>query len=384
MCPNNAMEICNRLHLLLPCLCNRLHEQYAVIIIGLSICSDYTVAMQRKPSLKDVAAAAGVHVSTVSRALNPETAKLLSPAVAEHVRAVADQMGYCPNMAAAALRTSRTGAIGYVVPDLTHPAFAEMLRGADAVLGAAGYVPLVLSVEHDFRRAPALLREMRGRRVDGVMIATAQVDDPFIATALADGVPMVSINAASTAGAGFAAVVADEDAGVAALMGHLRELGHGRIAHLAGPAVTQTGRSRLAAFIAQGGDAAMVEHASSYDRPGALAACRRLLDRFPPGTPAGLTAIFAANDLLALGCLDVFAERGLQCPRDVSLTGFMDLPNMDLMAPALTTVRMDLRTMGERAAHLLLAQMAPGGAAAETVVLPVELMVRRSCRPLSA
>lgn len=339
--------------------------------------------MQRKLSLKDVASAAGVHVSTVSRALNPETAKLLSPAVAEHVRAVAERMGYCPNVAAAALRTSRTGAIGYVVPDLTHPAFPDLLRGVDGILGASGYVPLVLSVEHDFRRAPALLREMRGRRVDGVIIATAQADDPFIAAALADGTPMVSINAAPTETAAFAAVLADEDAGMAAVMAYLRGLGHARIGHLAGPLPTQTGRTRLQSFLVHGGAADRVEHASAYDRPGAHAACRRLLDRFPPGTPGGLTAMVAANDLLALGCLDVFAERGLGCPDDVSLTGFMDLPNMDLVAPALTTVRVDLRAMGEQAARLLLAQMAPGGAAPQTVVQPVELMIRRSCRPSS-
>lgn len=339
--------------------------------------------MQRRIGLKDVAIAAGVHVSTVSRALNPETAKLVSPAVVEHVRALAERMGYSPNAAAAALRTSRTGAVGYVVPDLTHPAFAEVLRGADAVLGAAGYVPLVLSVEHDFRRASALLREMRGRRMDGVLVGTAQVDDPFIAAALADGTPMVSINAAPAAGSNFAAVVADEDAGVAAVMAHLRGLGHGRIAHLAGPAATQTGRSRLAAFIAQGGDADMVELASSYDRPGALEACRRLLERFPPGTAGGVTAIVAANDLLALGCLDVFAERGVRCPRDVSLTGFMDLPNMDMVAPSLTTVSMDLRGMGAQAARMLLGQMAqPGGEPPRVAVTPVSLVARgSSCAP---
>lgn len=335
--------------------------------------------MQRKISLKDVARAAGVHVSTASRALNRETAKLLSPGVVAKIQAVAHDMGYCPNVMAAALRTSRSGAIGFVVPDLAHPAFPAMLRGAEQVLGAAGYVLLIMSVEHDFSRAPALLNEMRGRQVDGVIIATAQADDPFIAAALADRTPVVCINAADPGGR-FAAVMADEAVGIAAVMAYLRGLGHRRIGHLAGPAATLTGGNRLAAFVSYGGDPRRIEAASAYDRPGAHAACRKLLDRFPPGTPDGLTAIAAANDLLALGCLDVLAERGLNCPRDVSLTGLMDLPNMDLIAPALTSVRMDLQAMGELAARMLLPQMTAGLRVPETAIVPASLIVRESCR----
>lgn len=337
--------------------------------------------MRRKPSLRDVADAAGVHVSTVSRALNAETARLLSPEVAERVRAVAEDMGYCPNAMAAALRTARSGAVGLVVPDMTHPAFPAILHGAEAVLGPAGYVLLVMSVEHDFRRAPDLLRQMRSRQLDGVIVATAQADDPFIAAALADDRPMVAINAADPAGA-YPSVIVDEAQGMAAVMEHLHAQGHRRIAHLAGPSVTRTGRARQQAFLTHGGHADRLAAAAAYDRPGAHAACRDLLDRFPPESRDGVTAIVAGNDLLALGCLDVFAERGLRCPDHVSLTGFMDLPNMDLISPALTTVRVDLGGMGEQAARLLLRRMAGGGQDDGCVVLPVELVVRQSCRSL--
>ncbi|HTH16438.1 MAG TPA: LacI family DNA-binding transcriptional regulator [Magnetospirillum sp.] len=340
--------------------------------------------MQRRVSLKDVARAAGVHVSTVSRALSRETAKLLSPAVAERIQAVAEEMGYCPNAMAAALRTSRSGAVGMVVPDLTHPAFSVMLRGADEVLGAAGYVPVILSVEHDFRRTSALLRELRGRRVDGILIATAQVDDPFIAAVAREATPMVAINATDIEGAPFPGVVADEAAGVAMVMDHLRDLGHVQISHLAGPAATLTGQARMAAFVANGGDPLWTEHASAYDRAGGHAACHRLLDRFPPGRPGGLTAIVTANDLLALGCLDVLRERGLRCPDDVSLTGFMDLPNMDLIDPPLTTVRVDLLGMGRCAAQKLLSLLTVGaGPQPKMEIMPTSLVVRRSCRPMA-
>lgn len=337
--------------------------------------------MHRKPCLKDVAQAAGVHVSTVSRALNRATAGLLSPVVVDRIRAVAESMGYCPNAMAAALRTSRSGAVGMVVPDLTHPAFPHILRGAEAVLGEAGYVVLAMSVEHDFRRAEALLREMRVRQLEGILVGTAQVDDPFIAGAQADDIPMVCINATGP----WPSVIVDAAKAAELVMGHLRELGHGRIGYLAGPDVTVTGRARLAAFVARGIDPDLTESAAAYDRAGARDACRRLLDRFPPGTAHGLTALTTANDVLALGCLDVMAERGLRCPHDVSLTGFMDLPNMDLIAPGLTTVRMDLLEMGQTAARILLRRMAAvqDGAPPEQVILPVELVVRGStARPV--
>ncbi len=343
----------------------------------------YSGAMQRKVSLKDVARAAGVHVSTVSRALHPETATLLSAEVAKHVRDVAEQLGYCPDVMAAGLRTRRSGAIGLVVPDLTHPAFPAMLRGAEMVLGAAGYVVLVVSVEHDFSRAPALLRQMRGRRLDGIIIATAQADDPFLTAALAEHIPLVAANITAAGDPpAFAWVAADEKSGIGQAMDYLRGLGHTRIGHLAGPTATMTGRGRLAAFLSHGGDGRRVATASIYDRPGAHDACRQLLDRFPPGTADGVTALVTASDLLALGCLDVLNERGLSCPGDLSLVGFMDLPHMDLINPALTTIRTDLPGVGEWAARLLLPQLAASvdRPPPQARLMPVDLVVRRSCR----
>lgn len=333
--------------------------------------------MNKKPSLKDVARAANVHVSTVSRALNPETAKLLSAEVAARVAEVAAQLGYCPNAMAAGLRTAKSRAVGVVVPDLSHPLFPQMLRGVEGVLRREGYVALVVSVEHDFTRAPAILRELEARRVDGLIVATAQMDDPFLAAALSGGKPMVSVNADDALGR-FPAVMADDAGGIAQALNHLRALGHTRIAHLAGPHATRTGQSRRAAFQQLGGGD-WIEAAASYDREGGANACRALLRRHP-----GLTAIVTANDLLALGCYDALAEAGLRCPEDVSVTGFMDLPYMDLVSPPLTTVRLGQQEMGVLAAGMILDRISHPAAPVRRVQVEVALVARRSTAPVRA
>lgn len=331
--------------------------------------------MEKGPCLKDVAREAGVHVSTVSRALHPDTARLLSAEVVARIRAIAARMGYCPNASAATLRTQRSGAVAMVVPDLSHPSFPDILRGAQWVLGQAGLICVVYSVEHDFATTEVILREIRARQFDGAIIATAQVDDPFLAALVPSGLPVVAVNAAHP---DCPSVLPDDDTGIALALTHLRGLGHRRIAHLAGPAPTMSGRVRRQAFLAQGGEADLVETASAYTRQGAHQACRALLERAGPGQRGALTAIVAANDLLALGCLDVLRERGLSCPDDVSLSGVLDLPHMDLVAPALTTIHVDSLALGQDAALLLMRRLDGEPARPQTLRQPVTLVARQS------
>lgn len=337
------------------------------------------------PTLKQVAEAAGVHLSTVSRALNPATRHLVAEAAAARVLAEAARLGYRPDAAAAALRTGRSRLIGALVPGIANPVFAPILAGAEAVLAGRGYALLVADPGDDPTRAVALADEMASRRVDGLLLATAAGhDDPVVSRCLARGTPVVLINR-TEAEARAPAVVSDDQEGLRLAIEHLVALGHRRIGHIAGPPNLSTGALRRrgfeAAMAAHGLDAGAIAHATAYTRPAGAVAAHQLRAEHP-----GLTALACANDLLALGAYDVLAEAGLRVPHDVSVTGHNDMPMMDMVAPPLTTVRIGHAEMGQEAAHLLLRALedrTTPPARGTAVLLRPTLVIRASSAPPS-
>lgn len=322
-------------------------------------------------TLKQVAAAAGVHVSTVSRALNPATRHLVAAASAERVREVAARLGYRPDVAAAGLRTGRSRLVGALVPGIANPVFGPILGGAAEALAAEGYALIVADPGDDPARATDLVAEFAARRVDGLLLATAaRRGDPALAVARERGLPAVLVNRTAP---GVPGVASDDATGMALSVDHLLDLGHRRIGHLGGPPHLSTGHGRLAGFRAamrrhglRGPDAA----ADAYDRAAGAAAAWRLLDA------GGVTAICAANDLLALGAYDALCEAGLRVPADVSVTGHNDMPLVDLVDPPLTTVRIAPRGMGATGARMLLRVI--GGERPEDVTVAPSFVVRRS------
>lgn len=333
----------------------------------------------KRVTIQDVARGAKVHASTVSRALNPQTSRLVTPTVAERVRTVAGRLGYVPDPVAAGLRTRRTATIGVLIPDLANPVFPPVLRGIESALGEAGYTAIIANTDNDPDRAAQALERLAARRVDGMILATATQGDPLVARCRKLGLPVALVN---RAGAGASAVVNDDSRGIALAVDHLVGLGHRRIAHVAGPPRLSTGAVRRASFVAAARAHGLpasedwIAEATSYSIAAGVPAAAALLDRQPE-----LTAIVAANDLLALGCYDELARRGLACPRDVSVTGFNDMPFADRFAPPLTTVRIALRTMGSEVARVLLAEIANPRARKQQVRLAPELVVRGSTAP---
>ncbi len=334
------------------------------------------------PTLKRVAEAAGVHSSTVSRALNPATRHLVADAVAGRVLAEAARLGYRPDAAAASLRTGRSRLVGALVPGIANPVFAPILAGAAEALAARGYALLVADPGDDAARQLALVAEMAARRVDGVLLATAEREaDPVVAWCAARGLPAVLVNRSHCGDGGRSpapAVVSDDAEGMRLAVEHLAGLGHRAIGHVAGPARLSTGLGRRrgfeAAMAGRGLDPSAVEAAEAYTRAAGDAAARRLLERQP-----GLTALACANDLLALGAYDALAAAGLRVPGDFSVTGHNDMPLVDMVSPPLTTVRIGHAAMGSEAARLLLREIEEGGRApARSVVLRPELVVRAS------
>ncbi len=319
-------------------------------------------------TLTEVARAAGVHPATASRALNPATQGRVAAATVRRVRAAADRLGYQPNQVARGLRTRRSYTVGVLLPDLTNPLFPPIVRGADEVLGPAGYSPLIVNSDNDPSREERLLSALRARQADGLIVATARRHHPLLSALAADGVPLVLVNR-HTDDPAIPSVVPDEAAGVRMALAHLRALGHTRIAHLAGPQDLSTGQARLRAF----GSAGPVAVAETFTEAAGAAAARSLLAHRP-------TAVIAANDLLALGVLDVLDDLGLSCPDDISVVGFNDIPMMSRLG--LTTIRIPHRDLGAEAARALLARLQDPAQRPGRLLLPCELIVRTSTRPL--
>ena len=333
---------------------------------------------QARTTLRDVADRAGVHASTVSRALNPETAGMVTPEVAKRVLDAADQLGYRPNPIASSLRTNRTLTIGVVIPDLTNPLFPPIIRGIEDKLAPAGYTAIIANTDNDPERESVTIDRMRERRVDGLILATARRKDSLIDACQQDETPLVLINR-TVDGDGIACIVNDEALGMKLVVDHLAGLGHQKIAYVGGPNNLSTGHQRNRGFrqaMRRAGlkpDNDLIVLADSFsEEPGRLA-CARL---FAHGKP--FTAIVAANDLLALGCFDAIAEAGIRCPRDVSVTGFNDMPFLSRINPPLTTVRISHYHMGSRAAETLLDLVQQTALPVQHLLLEPELVIRRS------
>lgn len=340
--------------------------------------------MTNEVTLRDVAREAGVHVSTASRALNTETRGIVNSDTVKRVLAAADSLGYRPNPMARGLRKNRTMTIGIVIPDIENPLFGPIIAGCGQALDAEGYSLLIANADRESEaHTREIIRALLERRVDGMIVATAARSDALIAELVESGVLMVLVNRA-TEGLPVPAILGDDIAGIGLAVDHLVGLGHRHIGHVAGPQHLSTGMGRYQAFLTRmhslglDVDPSAVESSSWYQVDPGYKACRQLLDRRPD-----LTAIVAANDLIALGCYLAVREYGLDVPTDVSITGYNDMPLLDLVQPAMTSVRVPYRQMGVEAAEMLLSQLAAGAdnERAVSIRLTPRLMVRDSTGP---
>lgn len=337
--------------------------------------------MTNRVTLSDVAREAGVHTSTASRALNESTRAVVNPQTVQRVLAVANELGYRPHPLARGLRTNRTMTVGFVIPDVENPLFGPIIAGAEAGLAQGDYSLLIVDDRGDPGQA---VETLLARRTDGLIVASsARVDD--VTNHLSDRrVPVVLVNR-STEGDPFPSIVGDDHAGIGAIVEHLAGLGHRRIGHVAGPRNLSTGLGRYQAFLSWtqslGIDAGNddIEEASWFQVEPGFVAASALLDRRPD-----LTAIVAANDLIALGCYRAIRQRGLEVGVDISVTGYNDMSLLDLMQPPMTSVRVPYRQMGEEAASTILSMIAGGPDEKDWPVsrkLVPRLVVRDSTRP---
>jgi LacI family transcriptional regulator len=331
-------------------------------------------------NLKELARLAGVHPSTVARVLNDDPQQRVSEDVRARIVTLAREHGYQPNHLARSLRTKRSFVIGTVIPDIANPFFAMLFRGIEDTLAASGYSGIMANTDDDAAREQASIAMLRGRQVDGLIIATARRKDPTIETLVEADFPFVMVNRHIDANPGNAVVPDDYD-GARKAVEHLVSLGHRRIAHIFGSDEMSTGHLRR-----QGYEDAITRHHltvdpdlvvnGSFREQGGYEAMRRLL-----ALPRPPTAVFAVNDLAAVGAMYAIQEAGFQVPRDISLIGFNDLSTMIGPSRLLTTLRLPLHDMGRAAAERLLAVITSNTRMSEPLMIPVELMVRESTGP---
>lgn len=322
------------------------------------------------PTIYDVAEAAGVAPSTVSRTF--ARPGRVSAETAAHVREVAERLGYRANPMARALSTSRTQMLALMVSDVANPVFAAMIRGAQVEAADAGYVVLL----EDARESGTVEREALERVlpvVDGVVLGGSRMSDATIRT-LAKQVPLIVLNRDV---AGVLSVVTDNPRGMRRAVEHLGELGHDSLVYVSGPEASWADGARVRAFREAGHELGLTTRATRHHRPtvaGGAAAAAELLEAGPLPT-----ALVAYNDLMAIGLVRGLQDAGVVVPRDVSVVGFDDILVAQLVSPALTTVAAPLRAMGTTAVHNLLAVLRGAQPHAERAsVLPARLVVRDS------
>lgn len=331
-------------------------------------------------SLKDLAREVGVHVSTVSRALNPESRHPVASDLAKKIQKASKRLGYQQNTAAYSLKTNRSRTIGVVVPDITDSVFPPIIRGIEDGLAQHGYVAILANTDGNPRRQAKILETMRARGVDGLILASVLRSDKMVSQLVA-GLPVVTVSR-RTDDSRFSSVVHDEEDGIGRLLTHLVSLGHHEIACIAGPQTVSTGFKRYHTYLRHnaivGSHApALVSFAKAFNEMEGERCAEELLVAKQP-----FSAVVCANDRLAIGAIAAFRRHHIACPSEISVTGFNDMPLADRLSPALTTVRVQHYKAGFEAADVMLEIIERPTADAHHVVLPVEMIVRESTQRL--
>jgi len=323
-------------------------------------------------TIRDVAQASKVSVATVSRVFNNHPR--VSDETRQRVVTAANRLGYWPNGIARSLITNQTHALGVLLPDLHGEFFSEVIRGIDLAARRRQLHLVVSSFSSSSDDLTSALRTVRGR-VDGLIVMTPDTDASVALQRAAGSIPTVLLNPEVLVPGYDCISIANKD-GAYAIVRHLLSLGHRRIATIMGPQTNIDARQRLEGFRAALRDARLpvspelelqgqFTEGSGYEAVGALL---RLRPR--------PTALFVANDHMAVGVLGALQDAQLRVPKDMAVVGFDDIPMARYLTPPLTTVHVDMLSLGQRAVQLLLDPRAENP---RREVTPTTLVVRASC-----
>ncbi len=332
----------------------------------------------RAPTITDVARLAGVSIATASRTLNG-TGRV-TPRLTAQVMLAARELGYEPNPHARALAQATDASVGVVVHDVTDPYFSEIVRGMLQAMAADERMVLICNTYRDPSRELAYVAHFRARRAQALVLAGSGLEDRGFGGRMAEQILGFEAagGRATLIGRHYApgdAVLPDNVGGARELAAALVGLGHRRIGVVSGPPLLTTTHDRLTGFrlgLEAAGLSLPAERVvdGDFTRDGGERALHDLLARAP-----GITAVFALNDVMAIGVLSGLRQRGLRVPEDISVAGFDDIPVVRDLVPALTTVRVPMAEMGARALTLA---MEPRSSSLRIEHLPTSLVLRGS------
>lgn len=300
-------------------------------------------------TIRDVAKAAGVSIASASRALNGHGN--VTEETRNRVEAAARQLRYIPHSGARSLSSQRSNAIGVVLPDVYGEFFSELVHGIDRVASQAGMQLLLSSMHGSAQGMASAIRAMHGR-IDGLLVMPPDMDAEHLSACLPAGIPTIVMNY-PTEKLDVSGVSIDNYAGAYAMVEFMVAQGYRRIAHIAGPRENRDARQRLLGFSdamakLTGERSPIVLPGDFSEEAGAEAARVLIAGRLP------VDAVFAANDMMAVGCLSVLREAGVSVPTDMAVTGFDDIPLARHVGPPLTTMQVHIADMGATAMAMVL------------------------------
>jgi len=333
-------------------------------------------------TIKDVARESGVNISTVSRALNNGYG--VNDQTREHVIAVAARLNYRPNRIARGLATGRSHSLGLIISDIRNPFFAEVARGAEDAARTGNCDLVLCNSDLDADKQIQYVQSLLEKRIDGIMMnSVSMLSQDQLNQLAGSGVPVVLLNRPASNHT-FSTVCADNESGGALAARYLLRLGHRKIAHLTGPRQHGNLSDRTRGFVralqsTENPVQPIVLH-GKFNFEGGAELARKLLDAHPD-----VTAIFAANDVMAFGVVQAVLDRGLRIPEDLSLIGFDNIGFSAVVHPPLTTIHQPKYEMGSAAVDILLRLARDKGKQMpEHRRLGVDLIERQSCnQPLA-
>lgn len=324
-------------------------------------------------NIHDVAKAAGVSTASVSRFLSGQTIRK-----ADAVRRAIDELGFQPSQVARSLKSGRHHSIGVIVPDITNPFFAALVKGIETELRPHDLQVILGNSDEDPEREETLVADLT-QRTDGLIMAPLSENDRVALALMKSGIPVVLVDRDLASGPQFDGVMIDNTSGVQQAIDHLVALGHTRIAAISGPLRSTPGRERheaLLATLAHHGlqaDESIIA-ISDFREAGGYAAMRGIWS-----VPDRPTAILVSNNLMTMGALKALSDLGVRVPDELSVVGFDDLPLAALLDPPLTVITRPDIAQGSAAGRLLIERLGSTGApSARRIVMPVALVVRRS------
>lgn len=331
--------------------------------------------------IKDIADLLNISPATVSRALNPKTERMIGKEQVKRVREAAQKLGYIPNLGAAALRTQVTRTIGVVVPDILNPVFPPMIKGIQSYLSSQGYITIFVASNNNQDEALEEVRRLIMRNVDGLIIASAFLEDKSVNECITQEVPLVLVNRSIRNGEIVHQVLSDEQHGIDLAIQHLRSLGHQHLAYLSGPNTILQSLRRRESFERLCMQANITYDIVDYEQADthafSIEAGRDEAEKYL--TSGGkATGWIAANDLMALGAMESCRKVNLRIPEDISICGFNNMPLADLVNPSITSISVPFEEIGIQAAKMLVQEINVPWPSKQRLLMSPHLVVRKS------